>query len=265
MNIGVFLLAQMIMKNQPIITFTTDFGDDFSLAQLVAIVLSINPQALPVTLSNNIAKFSILEGAFVLLSSSRFFPRGTIHVGVVDPGVGSQREIIAIKTSDFWFVGPNNGLFYPAVRGDIQYFYEVDMQSVDPDHSNTFHGRDIFSRLAALISRGEDILGYAKPMDSSRLVSFAIKQNQVVHIDSFGNIKINNDCRDYELGDKLSLQVNGLSKTVPFVKTFAEVQPGEILAYRGSHNILEIAKNLGSARDDIGASIGDRVTISVQR
>lgn len=253
------------MKNQPIITFTTDFGDDFALAQLVAIVLSINPQALPVTISNDITKFSILEGAFMLSASSRFFPPGTIHVGVVDPGVGSQRESIAIKTSNYWCVGPNNGLFYPAVRGDVQNVYQIDMQSVDPDHSNTFHGRDIFVRLAALISRGKDALEYAKPMDSSRLVSFAIKQNQVVHIDSFGNIKINNDCRDYELGDKLSLQVNGLSKTVPFVKTFADVQPREILAYRGSHNILEIAKNLGSAIEDIRASIGDIATITIAK
>lgn len=246
---------------RPIVSFTTDFGDDFALAQMKASVLMVNPLAKVVTISNNITKFSILEGAFVLSQSHDLFPKGTVHIGVVDPGVGTKREGIVIKTKDYTFVGPNNGLFYKSVEGQDVKIYQINEDLVNPKHSNTFHGRDIFARLAGFLSKQVDINTYVKPIKKDKLVSLEFKPDQVLHIDHYGNIKINRRCSNFEIGDKLKVKVNGKALIIPFFKTFGDIPFNHFLAYKGSHEILEIAKNLGSANEDLGLKVGDIVQI----
>lgn len=246
---------------RPIVSFTTDFGDDFALAQIKASVLMANPLAKVVTISNNITKFSILEGAFVLSQSYHLFPKGTIHIGVVDPGVGTKREGIVVKTEDYTFVGPNNGLFYRSVEGKITKIYQINEDLVNPKHSDTFHGRDIFARLAGFLSKQVNIDAYVKPIEKNKLMPLEFKADQVLHIDHFGNIKINRRCDDLKFGEKLKVKINGKALIVPFFKTFGDIPFNHFLAYKGSHEILEIAKNLGSANSNLNLNVGDIVQI----
>lgn len=253
----------MAAKNTvPIITFTTDFFDDYPRAHMEAVILSENSATKTVTISNSVTPFSILEGAFLLAAAHSHFPPGTIHVGVVDPGVGTARQGIVATTSDYTYVGPNNGLFAPAVGQNLKNLYKIEVDSVNPNHTNTFHGRDIFAKLAALLSRGEKISDYTTPLPAENFVDLELVQNQIVHIDNYGNLKVYNDCSDYSPGDMLTIRINQFKKQIPYVRTFGDVNPGEFLAYQGSNGVLEIAVNLGSANQIIRARVGDTATIS---
>lgn len=250
-----------MIQHRRIVTFTTDFGDHFALAQMKASVLMINSHAKVVTISNQIKSFSILEGAFVLSQTYKLFPKGTIHVGVVDPGVGTKREGVVIKTSDYTFIGPNNGLFSQAFKEDVVEAYHINEELVNPKHSNTFHGRDVFARLAGLLTLDESLTGYSKPMKKEDLIKILVQDDQVLHIDHYGNLKINRNCDDLKIGDNLQVTVHGQKLVIPFYNTFGDIAPGEYLAYKGSHNIMEIAKNLGSANQHLKLQVGDVLEI----
>ena len=144
------------MKN--IITITTDFGDQFAAAQLHAIIATYNFDG-NIIENHSITPFSIEEGAFEIWQLSKFTPENTVHLGVVDPGVGSSRWGIIIKTKKGWYVGPDNGLLYPAATRDgITQVWKIKEESFG-DISNTFHGRDVFVKAAVLLSQGK------KPQD----------------------------------------------------------------------------------------------------
>lgn len=251
------------MNKQQIITITTDFGDDFSLSQLKAVILSLNPNAIIITVSNQISKFSILEGAFVISQAYSLFPKGTIHIGVIDPGVGTEREELIIKTKNHIFIGPNNGLFSQSVKKDSFNIYRINKKLVNKNHSNTFHGRDIFAKVAGLISLNVDIKTLADQITDTRFINLKPQANQVLYIDPYGNIKINNTCSDYKHGQKLKIQIKKNSLTIPFVKTFNDVHPGELLAYQGSNQILEIAENLGSGNAQLKLQVGDLIKVGL--
>ncbi len=244
-----------------IITFITDFGDEFALSQLQAVALSINPKVKLITISNQITPYSINEGAFVISQAKQFFPSGTIFVGVVDPGVGTNREGIIIQTSQYTFIGPNNGLFYEAVK-DCQFkVFKIIEKKVNKSHSTTFHGRDVFAKLAAFLSTNKKIADFAEQIDQERLIKLTLKPNQILHIDDYGNLKVNNFCDNFKLGDQLTIKTHDQSIKVPFVQTFGQVKPGELLAYKGSHNTLEIAKNLDSINQVLNLKVGDIISI----
>lgn len=249
------------MKQRPIITITTDFGDDFALAQLKAILFALNTEIIPVTISNQITKFSVVEGSFILANAYSLFPPGTIHIGVVDPGVGTNREGIIIQTNKYTFIGPNNGLFAPSVKDYSYKIHKIEGGLVNNSHSNTFHGRDIFAKVAGLLTLKPNPLLYSTPLDKSRLFGLDFQPNQILHIDPYGNIKINNSGSDFKVGDKIILKTSKKTLKLPFVKTFADVAPGHFLAYKGSHNILEIAKNLDSANEQLKFKVGDILNI----
>lgn len=248
-------------QQRRIVTFTTDFGDHFALAQMKASVLMVNSHAKVVTISNQIKPFSILEGAFVLSHTYNLFPKGTIHVGVVDPGVGTKREGVVIKTKNYTFIGPNNGLFSESFKKDVVEAYKINEDLVNPEHSNTFHGRDVFARLAGMLTLNESLDGYAEKMDIKDLITLEFQPDQVLHIDHYGNIKVNRNCDDMQIGDKLEVTFHGQKNVIPFFKTFGDIAPGEYLAYKGSHNIMEIAKNLGSANRYLKLQVGDVLEI----
>lgn len=248
------------MPMKPLITITTDFGDQFAVAQLRAVLASLgfNGQLIE---NHDVTPFSILEGAFRIDLLSKFVPSGTVHLGIIDPGVGSSRRGVVLETRKAWFVGPDNGLFYQAAtRQGIKRVWGID-ESLFSDVSSTFHGRDIFIKLAAFLSSGNDPAGYGCVLiDPTTLVQFEFKNGQVVHVDRYGNIKI------YWSGTLPKRRINvtfaSFQEAIPIVKTFTNVQPGKPLAYLGSSNMLELAVNLGRGDHYFGLKVGDQVKIA---
>ena len=246
---------------RPIITLSSDFGDKFAEAQISLVIDTINPDAKFIIGESNITAFSILEGAFIIQKLSQFAPDGSIHIGVVDPGVGSERRGIVIKSKGRWFVGPDNGLLYPAAtQHGIEEAYLI-QEDILGSLSNTFHGRDIFAKAAARLSLGEDPLEFCKKLPTKELRTLAFKNYQIAHIDPYGNIKIFEKEKTFKIGDKVAVTFKGKTMIVPYCKTFADVNPGEFLLYHGSHATLELAINLGDAAKDLGMKVEDILTI----
>lgn len=244
-----------------IITITTDYGDTFALSQLEGVVLSINKAAKIVVISNTIKPFSIIEGAFVIKNASKYFPKDTIHLGIVDPGVGTDRGSLIIETEKGIFVGPDNGLFYPAIcEQKIKRIIKINENLFDLS-SSTFHGRDIFAKVAGYLSLGEKAGKFGKEISISELSPFDFHKNQVVHIDSFGNIKLSSKPNGFKFKDKLLIFFNGRKEVATFAKTFGDVERQEFLIYKGSHETLEIAKREDSAASFLSINIGDTVNI----
>ncbi len=243
------------------IVITSDFGDRFTVTQLVGVIRSIN-SAIPVIAGeNNVTPFSIVEGSFIIWQSSRFFPPGTIHLGIVDPGVGSSRRGIIIESKNFFFVGPDNGLFYQAAKADgIVAAYTVDLDRIG-NTSVTFHGRDVFAKAAAFVAHQRPFDEFAHPLDTKLLVPLEYKENQIVHIDPYGNLKIYNPAA-YTQGQSLTITIGEKRVAMPFKLTFSEVAVGEYLAYKGSHDILEIAINQGHAAKSLGVRVEDVLQIT---
>ena len=202
------------MKNA-LVTITTDFGDDFALAQLKAVLLTQNPQVEFITISNQTNKFSILEGAFIVANACNLFPQGTIHLGIIDPGVGSNRQGVVIQTDDYFFVGPNNGLFAPAIKDKKFELFKINEQLVNKNHSSTFHGRDIFAKVAGLLSKGSYPLDFCTPLKTSAFVWLKFKHNQLLHIDPYGNLKINISMSRTNRSGLIILNYFSLSENLP--------------------------------------------------
>lgn len=247
--------------SKPVITLTSDFGDRFAVSQIELVIHSINPDIKFIEGENAVTPYSITEGAFILSKYYGFAPAGSIHLGVVDPGVGSERFGIIIRSKNYWFVGPDNGLLYPAAAVDgIVEAYRIN-ESVAGSISNTFHGRDVFAKVAAWISNGKTITEFATFYEPKKLVQHEFKQNQIVHIDPYGNIKLHARFDSFRYGDKVRIKYNDREHNATFSKTFADVPVGELLLYRGSHQTLELAINQMSAAEYLGSSIGDLVDL----
>lgn len=247
---------------QSIITITTDFGEHFATGQMHGIAYQMNPQAKVISITDHVQSFSILEGSFCLLQTSSFYPQGSIHVAVIDPGVGSSRKCIVVKTKQGYFVGPDNGVFYPSiVKQGFEWAYAIEDEKF-PERSNTFHGRDIFVRLAAMMTAGVDLAEYGEPVNQDQLVKLEYASGQIVHIDGFGNIKINHPALDVAVRTPVEISIGSKTITASYGKTLSDVKIGEWITYVGSHNILEIAINQGSAAPRLGAKLSDIVTFA---
>lgn len=220
------------------ITITTDLGDGFATAQLEAVVVSLGFAGRLIE-NHNVEPFSILEGAYGIWQLAKFCPKGTVHLGVVDPGVGSERAGIIIKTKKAWFVGPDNGLLYPAAAADgIEEVWRID-EGQFGQVANTFHGRDVFVKVAVELAQGRRPEGFGcKPNGDIQTLEFV--EGQVLHIDHYGNAKI--------WGKK--------TFGLPIVKTFSDVPEGKPLVLNGSSELLELAVNCGSAEERFGLKLG---------
>lgn len=248
--------------NKPIITLTSDFGDKFAESQIELVIDGINPHAKFIVGHNAITPFSIIEGAFVISKFYPFSKAETIHIGVVDPGVGTNRRGVIIRTKNYWFIGPDNGLLFPAANLDaIEAVYRIDEDTIG-SLSNTFHGRDIFAKVAAYISLKKPIGLYAHAIEINSLKKLFFKENQVVHIDPYGNVKLNAQPNTLTIGDTVFVTNRGKKIVARYCKTFADVKPGEWLLYQGSHQTLELAINLGSASDTLNVAIEDVLSIT---
>lgn len=277
-----------------IITLLTDFGS-FYPAQMKAVILSrLEGRAGDVTfvdIAHDIPPQDVRAGAFALLSSARYFPPGTIHLAVVDPGVGTDRLGLVVQSGGQIFVGPDNGLLMPAARSLCQpgpvpgssgkgpRAYRI---AISPDGmgsgsvcqaggagtsapasacpSNTFHGRDVFAPIAAWLATGRspELVGpQVRPKDldfgEAKRTEMGIEA-RVIYVDRFGNLILN-------LRKLPAFSVRLLGVKLKRVKTYAEARRIEPLITLGSHGYAEIAVNLGSAAEAFRLKAGDRVEL----
>jgi S-adenosyl-L-methionine hydrolase (adenosine-forming) len=243
----------------PVITLLTDFGTaDYFVGAVKGAILSVNPRAVIVDITHEIAPQDIEGGAFTLLAAYKTFPAGTIHVGVVDPGVGSERRPIILSANEQFFVGPDNGLFtYICDREPSHRIVHVTSERYfRPAVSSTFHGRDIFAPVAAARSNGVALEEFgAEINDAVRLPSLETPL-RIIHIDRFGNC-VTNIRRD----SRKRLVING--QTISEFRRFYGEGDGESLfAIWGSAGFLEISVNGGSAAKILHASRGDEVSFT---
>lgn len=231
---------------QKLITVTTDFGDSFATAQLKAVVNSLGFEGQLIE-NHDVYSFSVIEGAFQISTLSKFCPKNSIHVGVIDPGVGSSREGIIIQTRNHWYVGPNNGLLYPSANADgILNVWKLIESSISEHVSNTFHGRDVFIKAAVYLAQGRHPLDFNSIyLPIKELITAEFKDGHVLHIDHYGNLKIEWQ-KTISLGQQLYFEINNQTIDIPIVKTFSGVSPGHPVALLGSSNTLELAINLGN-------------------
>ncbi|MBI3684915.1 SAM-dependent chlorinase/fluorinase [Candidatus Azambacteria bacterium] len=250
--------------NRRVFAMITDFGFDFSVASMKALILKEFSDAQIIDVDHSIKQFSILSGAFVIDKIYRYFPEQTIFICVVDPGVGSKREPIFIDTGNYRFIGPNNGLFhYILTDPKISYKSCAIKEEFRSIRSTTFHGRDLFTPAAIEIARGNfDIV---QPIDKEKLVLISPLNSGlsvITYIDGFGNIKTNISFRDeFKKTDLLKINVNNTLHLIKVSNTFSDVSKRELLCYKGSNDTLEIAANLASAEQILNAEVGDSITV----
>jgi S-adenosylmethionine hydrolase len=267
---------ELAVKPSNIITLTTDFGQrDPYVGMMKGVILSINPLARIVDITHDIEAGSIREGSTIIKEAYRYFPSGTVHVGVVDPGVGSTRRPIAVAADGHFFVGPDNGLFWPAIaaRPRTEVIHLTEKRYWMATVSSTFHGRDIFAPVAAHLSQGTDPFQMGKTITNPVTLSqpFIMRERdlvvgEVIRVDHFGNL-ITNISGDIlaEFSSSPGLRVTiGRLELNGTHTAYHEVPEGEALALIGSSNSLEIAVNSGSAQEKLGdeGGIGAKVTVS---
>jgi S-adenosylmethionine hydrolase len=259
-----------------IVTLTTDFGlRDPYVAEMKAAILSLCPNAVIVDITHEIEKFSIRMGAYVLASAAPYFPKGTIHVAVVDPGVGTRRRSILIQTQRGFFVGPDNGLLILAAehQGTTSVHEITNTRLMLPQVSSTFHGRDIFAPAAAHLANqvhsaefGPEIHDVTKPEFAKVTLTKGTLVGEVLHVDNFGNIITNlskKEIAHIHAKDAIAIELPNYKLKLKLCKAYGEAKPQEPLALIGSHNYLEIAMNQGNAATEFKTKPGDRIKISL--
>jgi S-adenosylmethionine hydrolase len=258
-----------------VITLTTDFGlKDGNVGVMKGVIWGISPQVYIADLSHLIAPQNIREAALILLRSAPHFPAGTVHVVVVDPGVGTTRRPIAAQIGDQFFVGPDNGVvtmwLEHAERQNLATrFVHLDRpQYWLPEVSHVFHGRDIFSPSAAHLAGGVPFEMLGTPIaDPLRLALLQPERTstgwrgELIHIDHFGNLSSN--LRIEHLGGQpiATVRLCGV-KIEGTVNTFGERPPGELVALFGSTGNLIISVVNGSAAQNLNAHVGDEVEVT---
>lgn len=254
----------------PIITLLTDFGaQDYFVGAMKGAILSINPRASIVDITHEIPPHDIRAAAFNLLAVYKDFPAGTVHVAVVDPGVGSARRGIIVKCAGQFFVGPDNGLFswirereesFLAVHLTNEKFFRLPI-------SHTFHGRDVFAPVAAALSSGVALKEFGPSIDDViQLESLGPRpidgglEATIIHIDRFGNCITSLTREHFAAGAKLA--VNGREVSV-WREFFADRRgdQNELFCLFGSAGFLEIAAENNSAAQILNARRGDRVIL----
>jgi S-adenosyl-L-methionine hydrolase (adenosine-forming) len=254
----------------PIITLTTDFGrQDWFVGAMKGVILRLNPRATIADLSHEVPAGDIRSGAFVLAAGCCYFPKGTVHVAVVDPGVGSARSAIAVRTADYFFVGPDNGVLSLALAREkvLSIRRLTEERFFLRPVSRTFHGRDVFAPVAAHLSRGVSArkLGPAEedfvrlPWRESRTRSGCV-EGEIIYVDRFGNAITNITTASLPAREKYGVFV-GRKRVGPVREFYQSVPIGETVAVPGSAGFLEICVNGGSAAKKLKLRIGSGVSL----
>lgn len=258
------------------ITLLTDFGiKDGNVGVMKGVIWKIAPQAQIADLSHLIGPQNVREAALIVARSAPYFPSGTVHVAVVDPGVGTERRPLAASLGDQFFVGPDNGVFTLVLERAEKEGAPVMCIHLDrpefwlPAVSYVFHGRDIFAPVAAYLAAGVSITELGTPIsDPLRLVlpqpvrSGKMWKGELIHVDHFGNLSSN--MRLEHLGSIRAATVRLCGREIKgLVRTFGERAPGELVALFGSSGNLIVSVVNGNAAAELGAHVGDVVEVEV--
>ena len=258
----------------PVITLTTDFGlkDGFA-GTLKGVIWSICPEARIADITHSVSPQNILEGALVLERAWQFFPSGTIHLAVVDPGVGTQRRPLAMQVGEGFFVGPDNGLFTPLFESAEKNGWPMEIIHLTnpkywlPQVSPTFHGRDIFAPVAAHLANGvplpdlglliKDPLRIQLPKPERTSTGW---RAHVVGIDAFGNLAPDLTAGWLLKPESVVLRI-GRHQIHGILEAYGQRPAGELIALADSEGRLELAVVNGSAAQRTGAQVGDGVEV----
>jgi len=261
---------------RPIISLLSDFGlRDPYVAEMKAVILSICPNVPIIDISHEIEKFNIRMGAFVLAQAAQYFPEGTIHLAVVDPGVGTARRPIIIEAERSLYVGPDNGLLILAAQNEgIRHVYEIKNQRYAlKTVSRTFHGRDIFSPAAAYLAKGEDPSKFGPEIHDPIIPEFSAPKirkeailGEIIHIDSFGNLITNisgEKLRSLSIseGITLSVKLGDRKMTLKLCSSYDQAAKKAPLLIIGGTGFLEISVNRGDASKLLNAKIGTPIIL----
>jgi S-adenosylmethionine hydrolase len=260
--------------NNPIITLTTDFGlRDPYVAEMKAVILGICPNAQIVDVTHEVEKFNVRMGAYILACAAPHFPKGTIHIAVVDPGVGTKRRPLLIEAEKDFFIGPDNGILALAAKNQgIRHTYEISNQKLMLSRtSRTFHGRDIFAPAAAHLANRASPKDFGPEINKIVTPKFArlVKKKdavvgEILHVDSFGNIITNFGEKELEFvgaTNMVNIKLKDTKMKLKLCGAYAEVSSKEPLAIIGSHDFLEISINQGNAAEKFKTKVGDKITL----
>jgi S-adenosyl-L-methionine hydrolase (adenosine-forming) len=258
---------------EPLITLMTDFGtrDGFP-AQMKGVIHTLCPSATVVDITHDIQPYSVAEAAMVVLGYGKYFPSGTVHVAVVDPGVGGVRRGIVLNSCGRYFVGPDNGVFsfIISAEGSCTIREITNPAIMLPDPHPTFHGRDVFAPVAAHLAAGISFERVGPEIRDPVLFSMPpVYRNpdglvgEVIYVDRFGNLCSNlpADQLDSPIG---SIEV-GTFRVAEIHRCFSDVKPGAPVAMINSFGFLEIAINGGNAADSLGIDRGSKVRVVLMR
>lgn len=260
-----------------LLTLTTDFGtQDAYVAAMKGVILGIQPTVRMVDITHEVTPQDVMEAAYVLRGAVPFFPPETIHLVVVDPGVGTDRRPVALRHEEQWFVGPDNGLFTLLLDGSApDELVVLDRPAYwrTPELSATFHGRDLFAPVAAHLASGRGLHEVGSPAEGLSPLHWALPieddeglRGWVVHIDRFGNC-MTNIPRDRFEARRRGRPIKGYAGSATFEAlrpTYGAVPAGEALLLFGSGGTLEVAVNGGNASSLLGIRRGDPIHIIFQ-
>lgn len=259
---------------KPILTLTTDFGlSDHYVGTMKGVILGICPEARIVDISHDVKPFEIGEGGYAIAQAYRYFPKKTVHVVVVDPGVGTARRPILMEAAGQYFVAPDNGVL-AAIYGREEHKIRLisnDAYFLKPV-SRTFHGRDIFAPVAAHLASGvaPALLGkivkdYLRPVfEKPQRTGKRTWMGRILRIDRFGNVVTNFHASEFPDLERRNFTLTvGLSAVEVMARSYAECGPGELFAIVGSSGYVEVSVGQASAAKAIGCETGAAVELRV--
>lgn len=267
------------MHRSGVISLLTDFGNqDAYVGIMKGVIAGINPGVHIIDICHNILPHDIFNGAYLLSTSYKYFPKGTIHVAVIDPGVGGARGIVCVETQDYLFLAPNNGLLSFIARKERlkNIIHITNSKYFLPSPGHTFHGRDIFAPVAAHLSRGIKTRQLGTKMNQLECLDIPEPhfkkpgqlEGQIISIDRFGNL-ITNITRIHveslALGQKDREVIIGKKKVFGLSKTYADVSNGKPLILIGSAGFLEISVNQGNAQKYFNVDRGSKISICLMK
>ena len=264
------------MARKPIITLTTDFGlNDHFVGTMKGVILAIEPEAEIIDICHSVQAFDVLDGALTISQSYSYFPSGTVHMVIVDPGVGTARRPIIVTSERHHFVAPDNGVLSLIYQREER----LSVRHVTGEHyflqpvSNTFHARDVFSPVAAYLAKGVDPLKFGEEVTDfvrfsapkPKAVNESTLRGVVLKVDRFGNLITNITPQDAPMlfteNPAAFKIVVGKREITQIKEAYALGAPGEVFAILGSMGYLEIAANRGAAAQIVGVAKGTDVNI----
>jgi len=240
------------------IVLLTDFGYSEYVGVMKGVIYSVDRDAKIVDLCHDISAQSTIEASWLLKNNYKYFPKGEVFCCVIDPGVGTERKALAVKTDNYFFVAPDNGLLWETLKE--QSIIQIRQIPIAEDPSRTFHGRDVFAKAAANINKGsfDDVGEIIEEIEKLELYQNG-REGLVVRIDRFGNIVTNLPRRDK---DEYYVEMNGKKGAMKYCPDYHSAKDSELFLIVGSSGTLEISLKNGSANERLRAKSGDKIKIS---